>query len=69
MSHENSDSDGSCLGKLDDLFKCCGVSHQFGKIYRESEFDNCTRYFVNFKNCVMAKTVTNEAKKQVPCFS
>jgi hypothetical protein len=59
-----SDADVSCLSLLDKFYKCCGVTHQFGSVYREEVFDNCNDSFALFKNCVMAKTVSSDAKRE-----
>ena len=59
------EKDVSCLSLVDNVFKCCSVGHQFGLVYRESRFDNCTDYFDDLKNCMMAKTVTNSEKQKV----
>ena len=58
------DKEANCLVLLDKFYSCCGVSHQFGSVYRKSEFDNCGYSFDNFKNCIMAKTVSDEGKRQ-----
>ena len=58
-------SDASCLRLLDKFYKCCGVTHQFGSVYREEVFDNCSADFGHFKNCIMAKTVSSEEKRKV----
>lgn len=59
------DMDVSCLVNLDKFYKCCGVTHQFGSVYRQEEFDNCSHKFDDFKNCIMAKTVSSEEKRKV----
>ena len=54
-----------CFIYLDSFFKCCTVNHQFGKIYRDSLFDNCNSEIGMFKNCIMSKAVTDNNKKEV----
>ena len=56
-----------CLNRLETFFKCCSVNHQFGKIYRDSQFDNCNLEISQFRNCIMAKTVSDEKKREVNC--
>ena len=53
-----------CFIYLDSFFKCCTVNHQFGKIYRDSLFDNCNSEIGMFKNCIMSKAVTDNNKKE-----
>lgn len=61
----SSTDEKACMALLETFFACCGVTHQQGYVYRNSEFDNCNLQFSNFKNCVMAKATTDEEKKKV----